>query len=245
MYAFVVVAKTLTPDRRAVGADGIDVTTAAGEGQDEEEHRPDNDCDPHAVVDAQGLAVVQDILKHLRRTGRADVVGVVVAVGELRNAAGDGHRAKGGNEGRQFKLADKHAVDQTDQHTAHEGNQNSHQNAEAVADHGRGDHGAHCKHGADGQVDVAGDTHIALTDANQKERHDGAQQVHDTVKLDKVGIHDREHDHQDHDADEGGQDGCHAVDGHQALQRILFLTHFQYTPSLFSQTTALSPKRVA
>lgn len=191
-----------------IGSDGINVSAGPGLGHNEEGGEENDDGDPEGIVDAQGLAVVEEVLEGLARffanTG-SNGVRVSVVVDHVGDAAADKHGAQGGDEGRNLVFTNQNAVNNADDDAGQEGDEDGHDDADALGHQGTGDHSRHGDDGSDGQVNVSGNQDDGLTHADQEVLRHGPEKVHNVGPLKNIGINQSKDDHQNAPGHKGQQ----------------------------------------
>jgi len=146
------------------------MTTGAGLAENKSEQQKKGDSDPDRVVQAEAIAVVENILEGLG-LGR-NAVGVHVSVRQLGDAARDDHGSQRGNESREFGDGDQQAIEQADHATGGERDQAGRPGVHLPGGHqGCRDHARHPGHRADRQVNATGDHDERLADTDNRHRN--------------------------------------------------------------------------
>ena len=211
-----------------------------GSGQQEEKDQKQDQGDPEGIVNAKGLAVVEQVLEAVARfLAGGDGVGVAVVVDHVGDAAGREHGAQGGDEGREFELAHQSAVDHAADQAAQQRYRHGDDRVHAHGHQGGGHHGAHADHGTNGQVDVSGDQQVALPNADQQIFGHGPQQVHDILPGKYVPVNQSECHVNDNQSHECCDHRAHSAGAQQTLYgALLLLVHnhsLRFSSLAFSQ----------
>ena len=159
---------------------------------------PDNQGDNYAVIEKTDLSIVEQVAEAGSQRLCSDISGIIVAVYDLGYTTADRHGTQRSDEGRQFELSYQHTVYYTHYQAGNHGDYNRQDRIHSVADQRSGDHGGHSQHGADGQVNVSGDTYDTLSDTYQQIRADRTGKGHQVGFLNKVWIQYGKNHHQDH-----------------------------------------------
>ncbi len=187
-------------------------------------NQPKNCCNPDGIVQAQKPAIIKEIAEAFGSL--ADGIGIIIVVGNLGNAAGNGHGSQCGNERRQLTAGNQLPIDDPYHKTASQSSKSGYPGIHSIGHHGGGKHATHSHHGTNGKINVSGNQNKGLPDTDNEDRRYLAQQISHIPAGKEGWVENAEYNAQYHKAYGHCDHLAHAAYRRNPVQGISFLCSF-------------------